>query len=177
MEAIPPNKGYIISSFPNLVDSSDFKSDFAWGAATSAYQIEGAASEGGRGPCIWDIFCKKHPDAIVNGDNGNNGTEAYYKYKEDVQMIKKMGVNSYRFSISWSRILPGGKLSKGINKEGVDYYNNLINELISNGITPYITLFHWDTPEALEEEYMGFLNEKIMQVERFTPRRTFIINF
>lgn len=162
MEAIPPNKGYIISSFPNLVDSSDFKSDFAWGAATSAYQIEGAASEGGRGPCIWDIFCKKHPDAIVNGDNGNNGTEAYYKYKEDVQMIKKMGVNSYRFSISWSRILPGGKLSKGINKEGVDYYNNLINELISNGITPYITLFHWDTPEALEEEYMGFLNEKII---------------
>ncbi|KAI3510205.1 hypothetical protein L1887_25736 [Cichorium endivia] len=156
------DRGYIISSFPNSVNSDDFKSDFAWGAATSAYQIEGAASEGGRGPSIWDTFCQNHPDAIVNGDNGNNGIASYYKYKEDVQLMKKMGVNAYRFSLSWSRIFPGGKPNKGINKEGVDYYNNLINELILYDITPYITLFHWDTPESLEQEYMGFLNEKII---------------
>jgi beta-glucosidase/6-phospho-beta-glucosidase/beta-galactosidase len=77
-------------------------------------------------------------------------------------MMKKMGVKAYRFSISWTRILPDGRLSTGLNKEGVDYYNNLINELLLNGITPYVTLFHWDTPEFLEEEYMGFLSEKII---------------
>ncbi|KAI3710623.1 hypothetical protein L2E82_40411 [Cichorium intybus] len=143
MEATP-NMGRTFSLAQNLVHSDDFKPDFVWGVATSAYQIEGAASQGGR-------------DAIVNGDNGNNGTNSYYKYKEDVQMMKTMGVNAYRFSISWTRIFPGGRPTNGVNKEGVDYYNNLINELILCGITPYVTLFHWDTPETLEEEYMGFL--------------------
>ncbi|CAI9274603.1 unnamed protein product [Lactuca saligna] len=156
------NIGATFPLFQNLVHSNDFKPDFVWGAATSAYQIEGAASKGGRGESIWDVFCHNNPDAIVNGDNGNNGTNAYFKYKEDVQMMKKMGLNAYRFSISWTRIFPGGKPNNGINKEGIDYYNNLINELILCGITPYVTLFHWDTPETLEEEYMGFLSEKII---------------
>ncbi|KAI3501485.1 hypothetical protein L1887_29355 [Cichorium endivia] len=156
------NMGRTFSLAQNLVHSDDFKPDFVWGVATSAYQIEGAASEGGRGQSIWDVFCRNYPDAIVNGDNGNNGTNSYYKYKEDVQMMKTMGVNAYRFSISWTRIFPGGRPTNGVNKEGVDYYNNLINELILCGITPYITLFHWDTPETLEEEYMGFLSEKII---------------
>ncbi|KAI3501492.1 hypothetical protein L1887_29362 [Cichorium endivia] len=161
MEATP-NMGGTFSLSQNLVHSADFKSDFAWGVATSAYQIEGAAFEGGRGQSIWDVFCHNYPDAIVNGDNGNNGTDSYFKYKEDVQMMKTMGLNAYTFSISWSRIFPGGRPNSGVNKEGVDYYNNLINELILYGITPYITLFHWDTPETLEEEYMGFLSEKII---------------
>nr|KAJ0224173.1 hypothetical protein LSAT_V11C100007650 [Lactuca sativa]KAJ0226756.1 hypothetical protein LSAT_V11C100007670 [Lactuca sativa] len=82
--------------------------------------------------------------------------------QEDVQMMKKMGLKAYRFSISWSRLLPGGKASMGINQEGVDYYNNLINELIENGITPCATLFHWDLPNALEEDYMGFLSELVV---------------
>nr|KAJ0226631.1 hypothetical protein LSAT_V11C100007740 [Lactuca sativa]KAJ0227557.1 hypothetical protein LSAT_V11C100007680 [Lactuca sativa]KAJ0228408.1 hypothetical protein LSAT_V11C100007660 [Lactuca sativa] len=153
------NNTYI---FPDDISSSDFKSDFVWGSATSAYQIEGAAFEGGRQPSIWDAFCLKNPGAIDNGDNGNKAIKAYYKTKEDVQMMKKMGLKAYRFSISWSRLLPGGKASMGINQEGVDYYNNLINELIENGITPYATLFHWDLPNALEEDYMGFLSELVV---------------
>ncbi|KAI3710620.1 hypothetical protein L2E82_40408 [Cichorium intybus] len=165
MEATP-NMGGTFPLSQNLVHSADFKTDFAWGVATSAYQIEGAASEGGRGQSIWDVFCHNYPDSIANGDNGNNGTNSYFKYKEDVQMMKTMGLNAYRFSISWSRIFPGGRPNSGVNKEGVDYYNNLINELILYGITPYITLFHWDTPETLEEEYMGFLSEKIIFQKR-----------
>ncbi|KAL7617716.1 hypothetical protein Lser_V15G00684 [Lactuca serriola] len=153
------NNTYI---FPDDISSSDFSSDFVWGSATSAYQIEGAAFEGGRQPSIWDAFCLKNPGAIDNGENGNKAINAYYKTKEDVQMMKKMGLKAYRFSISWSRLLPGGKASMGINQEGVDYYNNLINELIENGITPYATLFHWDLPNALEEDYMGFLSELVV---------------
>ncbi|KAI3739227.1 hypothetical protein L2E82_29627 [Cichorium intybus] len=149
-------------SFPDEISSGDFKSNFVWGAASSAYQIEGAAFEGGRQPSIWDAFCLKNPGAIANGDNGNKAINAYFKTKEDVQSMKKMGLKAYRFSISWSRILPGGKLSMGINQEGIDYYNDLINELISNGIVPYATLFHWDTPNALEEDYMGFLSDLIV---------------
>ncbi|XP_076899647.1 strictosidine-O-beta-D-glucosidase-like [Bidens hawaiensis] len=144
------------------IKSSDFDSDFVWGAATSAYQVEGAALECGKGPSIWDVFCLTNPARIVGGDNGNVAVNAYYKTKEDVQAMKKMGLKAYRFSLSWSRILPGGKLKLGINQEGVDYYNNLIDELLANDIEPYATLWHWDTPNVLEGEYMGFLSDKII---------------
>ncbi|KAJ0614800.1 putative glycosidase [Helianthus annuus] len=151
-----------IAPFPDEISSADFDSDFVWGAATSAYQIEGAACEGGKGPSIWDVFCLTDPGRIVGGDNGNIAVNSYYKTKEDVQTMKKMGLQAYRFSLSWSRILPGGKLKLGINQEGVDYYNNLINELLANDIEPYVTLWHWDTPNVLEAEYGGFLCEKIV---------------
>ncbi|KAI3765221.1 hypothetical protein L2E82_15249 [Cichorium intybus] len=153
------------SPFTTNVTRAEFtalKPDFVWGSATSAYQVEGAASEFGRSPSIWDTFCIQNPAGIVNGDTGFRGTDAYFKTKEDVQMMKKMGINAYRFSISWSRVLPGGRLNNGVNKEGVDYYNNLIDELILHGITPYVTLFHWDTPNCLEQEYLGFLDKKII---------------
>ncbi|KAL4579400.1 hypothetical protein LXL04_015544 [Taraxacum kok-saghyz] len=158
------------AAFSRVCVSTPAHAQNSWGGVSTPttpwilcwYVIEGAASQGGRGQSIWDVFCHNHPDAIVNGDNGDNGTEAYYKYKEDVQLMKKMGLIAYRFSISWTKILPDGRLSSGINKEGVDYYNNLINELILNGITPYATVFHWDTPESLEIEYRGFLSEKII---------------
>nr|QJC44606.1 raucaffricine-O-beta-D-glucosidase [Stevia rebaudiana] len=148
--------------FPDDLSSRDFDSDFVWGVATAAYQVEGAASEGGRGPSIWDDFCLTKPGRIVGGDNGNNAVYAYYKTKEDVQTMKKMGIKAYRFSFSWSRILPGGKLKLGINQEGINYYNNLINELLANDIEPFITLWHWDTPNVLVAEYMGFLSDKII---------------
>ncbi|KAI3498918.1 hypothetical protein L1887_34704 [Cichorium endivia] len=153
------------SPFATNVTRAEFtalKPDFVWGSATSAYQVEGAASEFGRSPSIWDTFCIENPAGIVNGDTGFRGTDAYFKTKEDVQMMKKMGINAYRFSISWSRVLPGGRLNNGVNKEGVEYYNNLIDELILHGITPYVTLFHWDTPNCLEQEYLGFLDKKII---------------
>nr|AXK92564.1 strictosidine glucosidase [Gelsemium sempervirens] len=144
------------------INRRDFPSDFVFGAASSAYQIEGGASEGGRGPSIWDTFTKRRPEMVKGGSNGNVAIDSYHLYKEDVKILKNLGLDAYRFSISWSRILPGGNLSGGINKEGIDFYNNFIDELIASGIQPYVTLFHWDVPQALEDEYGGFLSPKIV---------------
>ncbi|KAJ0973071.1 hypothetical protein J5N97_021030 [Dioscorea zingiberensis] len=141
---------------------SSFPPGFAFGAATAAYQIEGAWNEGGRGPSIWDTFTQQHPEKIDDGSNGNVAVDSYHRYKDDVKLLKDMNMDSYRFSISWSRILPRGSLKGGINREGINYYNNLIKELLKNAITPYVTLFHWDVPQALEDEYGGFLSKRIM---------------
>lgn len=148
---------------PNPFNRSSFPPDFVFGAATSAYQIEGAANEDGRGPSIWDTFSQKNADKIKDGSNGSVAADSYHLYKEDVRAIKQLGANAYRFSISWSRILPNGKISGGINKEGVEYYNNLLDELKFNGIEPYVTIFHWDAPQALEDEYGGFRGPQIVR--------------
>ncbi|XP_049934173.1 beta-glucosidase 12-like isoform X1 [Nymphaea colorata] len=129
-------------------------------------QYEGAANEGGRGPSIWDIFTHQYPNKIKGGGNGDVAVDQYHRYKEDVRLMKYLGLDAYRFSISWSRILPTGKVSGGINKVGIAYYNNLINELLSKGLKPFVTLFHWDLPQALESEYGGFLSKQI--IEDFT---------
>jgi len=140
-----------------------FPKHFKFGAATSAYQVEGAAREGGRHPSIWDIF-SHIPGKIADGKNGDVAVDQYHRYKEDVQCLKYMGMDVYRFSISWSRIFPkGSPRHGGVNQEGIAYYNNLINELHKNDIEPFITLFHWDLPQALENEYMGFLSQKIVE--------------
>eukprot|EP01018_Ginkgo_biloba_P033169 Gb_35939 [translate_table: standard] len=151
-----------------------FPPAFIFGTASAAYQYEGAAREGGRGPSIWDTFSHA-PGKIANGSNGDVAVDEYHRYKEDVALMKNMGMDAYRFSISWSRILPRGSLKGGINKEGVAYYNNLINELLKNGvhrditslrgfsIKPFTTLFHWDLPQALEDEYGGFLSPNIVR--------------
>ncbi|ERN09276.1 beta-glucosidase 24 isoform X1 [Amborella trichopoda] len=141
---------------------ADFPNEFIFGAGTSAYQVEGGSREGGRGTSIWDTFTHEHPDKIEDGSNGDVALDSYHRYKEDVKLVKEMGLDSYRFSISWPRILPKGNLRGGINMEGITYYNNLINELIDNGIKPFVTLFHWDLPQALEDEYGGFLSSKIV---------------
>ncbi|KAL0793722.1 hypothetical protein Bca101_065099 [Brassica carinata] len=140
------------SSTPNL-KRSDFPKDFIFGSATSAYQVEGAAHEDGRGPSIWDTFSEKYPEKIKDGSNGSVADDSYHLYKEDVALLHQIGFDAYRFSISWSRILPRGNLKGGINQAGIDYYNNLINELLSRGIKPFATIFHWDTPQALEDAY------------------------
>ncbi|PON69725.1 Glycoside hydrolase [Parasponia andersonii] len=100
---------------------------------------------------------------IKDGSNGDVANDEYHRYQEDVGIMKEMNLDAYRFSISWSRLLPNGKLSGGVNKEGVKYYNNLINELLAKGLKPYITLFHWDLPQALEDEYGGFLSPHIVE--------------
>ncbi|KAL3537318.1 hypothetical protein ACH5RR_000684 [Cinchona calisaya] len=141
---------------------SIFPPNFIFGAASSAYQYEGAAFEDGKGLSIWDVFAHKHPEKILDHSNGDVADDFYHRYKEDVQLMKFEGLNGFRFSISWSRVLPHGKLSKGVNKLGVAFYNNLINDLIANGLTPFVTLFHWDTPQALEDDYLGFLNINIV---------------
>ncbi|XP_061342186.1 non-cyanogenic beta-glucosidase-like [Gastrolobium bilobum] len=144
------------------LNRSSFPPGFIFGAGSSAYQFEGAAREGGRGLSIWDTYAHKHPERIRDGGNGDVAVDQYHRYKEDVKIMKDMNMDSYRFSISWSRILPKGKLSGGINQEGINYYNNLINELLAQGLHPFVTLFHWDLPQTLEDEYGGFLSSRIV---------------
>lgn len=136
-----------------------FSKDFVWGAATASYQIEGAWNEDGKGANIWDDFSHR-PGTIQDKSTGDVACDHYHLYKDDVKMMKDMGLKAYRFSISWSRIIPEG--TGAINQKGIDFYNNLINELIKNDITPYITLFHWDLPTALYVRG-GWLNPESSQ--------------
>ncbi|KAF2601859.1 hypothetical protein F2Q70_00026492 [Brassica cretica] len=145
-----------------ILRRSDFPEDFIFGSATSAYQCEGAAHEDGRGPSIWDTFSENFPEKILDGSNGSIADNSYNLYKEDVNLLHQIGFHAYRFSISWSRILPRGDLKGGINQAGVDYYNNLINQLLLKGMKPFVTIFHWDLPAALEHAYGGFLGAEIV---------------
>jgi beta-glucosidase len=122
---------------------------FTWGVATSSYQIEGAATAGGRGPSIWDTFSRV-PGAVINGDSGDIACDHYHRYNEDLDLIKWLGVNAYRFSIAWPRIFPQGAGST--NQAGIDFYNRLIDGALERGITPWPTLYHWDLPQALEDK-------------------------
>ncbi len=126
--------------------SRQFPQGFLWGCATAAYQIEGGAAEDGRGPSVWDVFSHK-PGIVNNNDNGDVADDSYHLYKEDVGLLKNLGVATYRLSISWSRIFPQGTGQP--NPKGLDYYKRVIDELLANKITPYVTLFHWDLPAAL----------------------------
>ncbi|XP_074556242.1 beta-glucosidase 12-like [Curcuma longa] len=145
-----------------LAQRSSFPTGFIFGAASSAYQYEGAASEGGRGPSIWDTLTHIHPEAITDRSNGDVAVDFYHRYKEDIKFLKYMGMDAFRFSISWSRILPNGSLSGGINRDGIDFYNNLINDLLANDLQPFVTLFHWDLPQSLESKYLGFLSPLVV---------------
>nr|XP_043608969.1 beta-glucosidase 12-like [Erigeron canadensis] len=153
---LPPN--YYLAT----INRSSFPDDFTFGSASSSFQNEGGANDDGRAPSIWDTFTKKHPDKIADHSNAATATDSYHRYKEDVKMLRQMGMDAYRFSISWSRVIPLGRLSSGLNEHGIAYYNKLINELISNDIEPFVTLFHWDLPQALEDEYGGFLSSRIV---------------
>ena len=130
-----------------------FPKDFLWGTATSSYQIEGAVNEDGRGPSIWDIFSHTQ-GKIEDGTNGDRANDHYHRYKEDVRLIKDIGVKAYRFSIAWPRVFPDGTGSP--NPKGLDFYNRLIDELLANGIEPYATLYHWDLPQALQDRVGGW---------------------
>jgi beta-glucosidase len=123
-----------------------FPKDFRWGTATAAYQIEGAANEDGRGPTNWDVFSHT-PGRTFNGDTGDVADDSYHRYAEDTQLLKNLGVHSYRMSLAWSRIFPNGRGQP--NQKGVDHYKRVVDNLLENGIEPYITMFHWDLPAAL----------------------------
>jgi beta-glucosidase len=123
-----------------------FPAGFIWGAASAAYQIEGAADEGGRGPSVWDMFCRKD-GAIFSGHDGQVACDHYNRYRDDVHLMKQMGLKAYRLSISWSRVLPHGVGQ--VNEAGMAFYDRLIDSLLEAGITPYVTLFHWDYPYDL----------------------------
>jgi beta-galactosidase len=119
-----------------------------WGAATSAYQIEGAVDEDGRGTSIWDSFTRI-PGAVLNGDTGDIATDHYHLFQRDVALMREIGINAYRFSISWPRVQPTG--AGAPNQKGLDFYRRLADELLDNGITPFVTLYHWDLPQELED--------------------------
>lgn len=124
----------------------EFPADFLWGCATAAYQIEGAANEDGRGQTNWDVFSHT-PGKVANGDTGDVACDSYHRYEEDIALLKALGVKTYRLSLAWARIFPEGRGKA--NPKGLDYYNRVIDALLKAGITPHVTMFHWDLPQAL----------------------------
>lgn len=136
--------------FGDWVTSYLFPEDFTWGVATASYQIEGATELDGRQPSVWDTFSSM-PGRVLNGDTGAVACDHYHRFVEDVQLMAALGVRHYRFSIAWPRIIPEGR--GAVNEAGVDFYKRLVDCLQTNGITPHATLFHWDSPQALEDRY------------------------
>ena len=124
----------------------NFPDGFYWGGATAAYQIEGAVSEDGRGPSIWDTFTHI-PGNIVNNATGDIACDHYHRWREDLKLMRQLNFNAYRFSVSWSRVMPQGR--GHINEAGLDFYARLIDGLLETGITPFLTLYHWDLPQPL----------------------------
>jgi beta-glucosidase len=143
-EAEPAREAHAAASFP---------SGFVWGTATSAYQIEGAVNEDGRGRSIWDTFSHT-PGKIEDHSNADRANDHYHRYKEDVGLIKELGVKAYRFSIAWPRVFPDGDGAP--NPKGLDFYDRLLDELLANGIEPYATLYHWDLPQSLQDRFGGW---------------------
>ncbi|HEX4831230.1 MAG TPA: GH1 family beta-glucosidase [Trebonia sp.] len=130
-------------------EGTSFPAGFTWGAATAAYQIEGAATADGRGPSVWDTFSHT-PGKVRGGDNGDVACDSYHRYEQDADLIKSLGLSAYRFSIAWPRILPAG--AGQVNQAGLDYYKRVLDSLADRGISPAVTLFHWDTPQALQDK-------------------------
>ncbi|PQQ08278.1 beta-glucosidase 13 [Prunus yedoensis var. nudiflora] len=159
----------------DTINRTNFETGFIFGAASAAYQYEGAVQEDGRGPSIWDNYTHQYPERIKDWSNADVTVDQYHRYKEDVEILNDTRLDAYRFSISWSRVLPNGTLSGGVNEAGIEYYNKLINKTLEKGLKPYVTIFHWDLPQALEEEYGGFLSFRIVEYanlcfERFGDR-------
>ena len=132
-----------------IINPCSFPKGFLWGSAASAYQVEGAADEDGRGPSIWDTFSHT-PGRTFHGDTGDVADDVYHRYREDIQLMKSRGLMSYRFSISWSRIIPDG--TGTVNMKGMDYYQRVVDALLEAGIVPFCTLFHWDLPQTLQDK-------------------------
>ncbi|WP_329427131.1 GH1 family beta-glucosidase [Streptosporangium sp. NBC_01495] len=125
-----------------------FPAGFVWGTATAAYQIEGAVDADGRGPSIWDTFCRV-PGAVARGESGEHACDHYHRWQEDVELMDRLGTGAYRFSLAWPRIVPDG--DGRVNRRGLDFYRRLAGTLRERGIEPYVTLYHWDLPQALED--------------------------
>ncbi|KAH6797814.1 beta glucosidase 40 [Perilla frutescens var. hirtella] len=142
------------------ISRASFPKGFVFGTASSAYQYEGAVKEGGRGPTIWDKFAHEI-GKVIDFSNADIADDQYHRYNEDISLMKNMGMDAYRFSIAWSRIYPSG--TGEINQAGIDHYNKVINDLLAQGIEPYVTLYHWDLPQSLEDSYTGWLSPQIIK--------------
>lgn len=139
---------------------SNFPKDFLWGSASAAYQIEGAASTDGKGQSIWDVY-SNIPGNTFKNTTGEVAIDFYHRYEEDIELMKEMGLKAYRFSISWARIFPKGKGE--INPKGVEFYHKIIDKMIEAGVEPVLTIYHWDLPQALQDEYDGWESRKIIK--------------
>ena len=135
-----------------------FASPFVWGAATASYQIEGATELDGRGRCVWDEFALQ-PGKVLNNDDGRRACDHYNLYPQDIALMKEIGLDAYRFSLAWPRILPSGEGK--INPQGLAFYDRLIDELLENNLVPWVTLFHWDLPQAMQDKYRGWLSKEV----------------
>ncbi|XP_075668124.1 putative beta-glucosidase 41 [Castanea sativa] len=149
---------HFVNSEP--ISRDDFPAGFIFGTASSAFQFEGAVNEGNKGASIWDTFSRE-PGRILDFSNADMAVDQYHRFKSDVDLMKDLGMDAYRFSISWSRIFPNGTGEP--NAEGINYYNCLIDALLEKGIQPYATLYHWDLPQTLEDKYEGWLNKQIIK--------------
>jgi beta-glucosidase len=138
------NEGTDMSS-PEL---SQFPPDFVWGAASASYQVEGGVDEGGRGESIWDRFCAT-PGKVRNGDSGAIACDFFHRHRDDIALMKELGIDAFRLSIAWPRIVPQGRGE--VNREGLDFYDRLVDELLNAGVRPFVTLYHWDLPQVLED--------------------------
>ena len=138
-----------ITSTDQATNPIRFPPDFTWGVATSSYQVEGAPDADGKGESIWDRFCTE-PGRIADGTTGAGGVDHYHRWPEDVALMSELGVGAYRFSISWPRVIPTG--TGTVNKAGLDFYDRLVDGLLSRNITPLPTLYHWDLPQALQDQ-------------------------
>lgn len=137
-----------------------FPKDFLWGSASAAYQVEGAWNLDGKGKSVWDEFVRI-PNKTFKGSNGDVAVDHYHRFKEDIALMAEQGLKTYRFSIAWTRILPDGRGK--INQKGLDFYSDLIDELLKYGIEPIVTLYHWDLPQALEDAYGGWESRQVIQ--------------
>ncbi|WP_413515951.1 glycoside hydrolase family 1 protein [Carnobacterium maltaromaticum] len=137
-----------------------FPKDFLWGSASAAYQVEGAWNLDGKGKSVWDEFVRI-PNKTFKGSNGDVAVDHYHRFKEDLALMAEQGLKTYRFSIAWTRILPEGRGE--INQKGLDFYSDLIDELLKYGIEPIVTLYHWDLPQALEDAYGGWESRQVIQ--------------
>ncbi|WP_420121699.1 family 1 glycosylhydrolase, partial [Nakamurella sp.] len=125
-----------------------FPEGFLWGSATASYQIEGAVHEDGRGPSIWDTLSHT-PGKVLNGDTGDVADDHYHRWESDLDLIKDLGLQAYRFSVAWPRVQPDG--AGAFNARGADFYSRLVDGLLERGVCPVVTLYHWDLPQALED--------------------------
>lgn len=137
-----------------------FPNDFLWGSASSAYQVEGAWNEDGKGPSVWDEFAKI-PGKTFRGSHGDVAVDHYHRFREDIALMAAMGLRAYRFSVSWPRVLPYG--TGEVNEKGLRFYDKLIDALLAEGVEPIVTLYHWDLPLSLQREYRGWESRRIVQ--------------
>ncbi|CAN0917055.1 Cyanogenic beta-glucosidase (Fragment) [Linum grandiflorum] len=144
-------------------DENDMGAPITTDPCLDSDYIEGAHDfANGKGPSVWDRFTHEFPDRILEGGNGDMSINHYHLYRRDVARMKFLNVDAYRFSISWPRIIPSGRRSDGVNQRGINFYHRLLDLLIENGIEPFVTIWHWDTPQGLEAEYGGFLSRDIV---------------